>query len=174
MNLPDTPVGLCRLIGQVRSEIVVSIERALTAAGIGLNFSQFLTLKRLGEEGPMTPSELAPVLGCTTGALTRLLDKLEHLGYLRRVPHPSDRRSLRLELTRSGRAIRSNMVACAEAAAKRAFTDLSGAERRQLHGLLLRVLNRSQSPRRSMRPVPPVPDLTLAAAEPRRKARVQK
>ncbi len=150
---PDTPVGLCRLIGQVRTEIVLIVERALTAAGVELNFSQFLALKRLGEDGSMTPSELAPILGCTTGALTRLLDKLERLGYLQRVPHPNDRRSLRLELTPSGREIHTRMVACADAAAKRAFSDITRSERRELHSLLIRVLNHPHGERQ--RPVGP-------------------
>lgn len=135
------PFGLCRLIGQIRAEIVLGIERALADAGVALNFSQFLALKRLGEDGPMAPGELARILNYNPGALTRLLDKLEKLGYLRRVPDPDDRRALRLELTASGRDIHARMIACGNAAAERAFADITPAERHQLHGLLVRVLN---------------------------------
>ncbi|TAN08982.1 MAG: MarR family transcriptional regulator [Rhodanobacteraceae bacterium] len=137
---PETPFGLCRLIGQIRGEIVLGIEQALTDAGVGLNFSQFLALKRLGENGPMAPGELARSLNYNPGALTRLLDKLEHLGYLQRVPDPNDRRALRLELTAAGSEIRKRMLACSDAAAERAFTDVSDAEQRALHHLLTRVL----------------------------------
>jgi DNA-binding MarR family transcriptional regulator len=138
---PEAPLGLCRLIGQIRGEIVLALEQALAATGVDLNFTQFLALKRLGEAGPMAPSELARTLNYNPGALTRLLDKLEQSGYLERVPDPTDRRALRLELTASGRAVRQRMLACGNAAAERAFADITRAERRQLRGVLTRVLD---------------------------------
>lgn len=136
----ETPFGLCRLIGQTRSEIVLGIERALVTTGVELNFSQFLALKRLGDEGSMAPGELARSINYNPGALTRVLDKLEQLGYLQRVPDPGDRRALRLELTAAGRDVHARMIACGNAAAERAFGDFTPAERRQLHRLLSRVL----------------------------------
>lgn len=136
----ETSLGLCRLIGQIRGEIVLGIERALVETGVELNFTQFLALKRLGESGPLAPGELARVINYNPGALTRLLDKLERLGYLQRIPDPSDRRSLRLELTDAGREVRARVIACASAAAESAFADITHAEQRQLHGLLERVL----------------------------------
>lgn len=147
---PETPLGLCRLIGATRTEIVLGIERALVATGVELNFSQFLALKRLGEHGPMAPGELARNLNYNPGALTRLLDKLEQAGYLERVPDPADRRALRLELTATGRAVNARMIACGNAAADRAFGDFTPAERRQLHGLLVRVLDHLRAQRESL------------------------
>lgn len=137
----QTPFGLCRLIGQIRGEVVLGIEQALGEAGVGLNFSQFLALKKLGEDGPMAPGELARILTYSPGAMTRLLDKLEQLGYLQRVPDPNDRRALRLELTPPGFEIHKRMIACGNAAAERAFGEISDRERQQLHGLLTRVLS---------------------------------
>lgn len=137
----QTPFGLCRLIGQIRGEIVLGIEQALVEAGVGLNFSQFLALKKLGEDGPMAPGELARILTYSPGAMTRLLDKLEQLDYLQRVPDPNDRRALRLELTPSGIEIHKRMIVCGNAAAERAFAEISNPERQQLHGLLTRVLD---------------------------------
>lgn len=134
-----SPLALCRRIGEARGELLIVIENALAEAGMALNFSQFLALKRLGEKGAMLPSELARTLRYSPGALTRLLDKLEHLGYLRRVPHPSDRRALHLELTAAGQQIRRRSVACAEAAAQDAFAELGVAERQQLDLLLQRL-----------------------------------
>lgn len=120
---------------------MLGIEQSLFDAGVELNFSQFLALKKLGEEGPMAPGELSRVLNYNSGALTRLLDKLEHMGYLQRAPDPNDRRALRLELTASGREIHKRMIVCSNAAADRAFAEISKAERRQLRSLLLRVLD---------------------------------
>lgn len=137
----ETPFGLCRLVGQVRGEIVLGMERALAAADLDLNFSQFLALKKLGESGEMAPGELARVLNYNPGAMTRLLDKLEQLGYLQRVPDPNDRRALRLELTAAGRAVHTRILGCGTAAAERAFAQISRAEQHQLHQLLTRVLD---------------------------------
>ncbi|MGH8116368.1 MAG: MarR family winged helix-turn-helix transcriptional regulator [Rhodanobacteraceae bacterium] len=136
----ETPFGLCRLIGQTRTEIVLAIERALLAEGVELNFSQFLALKRLGDDGPMAPGELARSLNYNPGSLTRLVDKLEQFGYLERAPDPVDRRALRLELTAAGREVHARMIASGNAASGRAFADISTDERRQLHDVLIRVL----------------------------------
>ena len=143
----QTPFGLCRLIGQIRGEIVLGIEQALNDAGVELNFSQFLALKKLGEDGPMAPGELARILAYSPGAMTRLLDKLEHLGYLQRAPDPDDRRALRLALTASGREIHARILACGNAASERAFSKITRAERRHLHDVLVRVLHHMQDER---------------------------
>lgn len=43
-------------------------------------------------EGPSAPSDLAERLGLTTGAITKVLDRLERAGYVSRSADPSDRR----------------------------------------------------------------------------------
>jgi DNA-binding MarR family transcriptional regulator len=47
--------------------------------------------------GPMTPGELGARTGLTTGPTTRLIDRLEAAGYVRRVPSPDDRRKVIVE-----------------------------------------------------------------------------
>jgi hypothetical protein len=42
--------------------------------------------------GPATPGWLAEKTGLTTGAVTGMIDRLEHAGYVRREPDPEDRR----------------------------------------------------------------------------------
>ncbi|MBS0383529.1 MAG: MarR family transcriptional regulator [Proteobacteria bacterium] len=147
---PESSFGLCRLIGQVRGEIVLGIEQALVDAGLELNFSQFLALKKLGDTGPTTPGELARALNYNPGAMTRLLDKLEQLGYLQRVPDPTDRRALQLELTPAGRDVHARMIAGGNAAAERAFSDINQDERRQLHDLLVRLLEHLRAERQRL------------------------
>jgi DNA-binding MarR family transcriptional regulator len=44
--------------------------------------------------GPSAPSHLAAQLGLTTGAMTKVLDRLEHGGYISRSADPSDRRRI--------------------------------------------------------------------------------
>ena len=88
----DRSFQLCRLIGRLRAEFVDAVEQEMGRQGVELNFTQFVALKLLGHEEPMTPVELARALHYNPGALTRLLDKLEQRGYLKRVPDPDDRR----------------------------------------------------------------------------------
>jgi len=45
-------------------------------------------------DGPAAPSDLAARLGLTTGAITKVLDRLERAGYLSRSADPSDRRRI--------------------------------------------------------------------------------
>ncbi|SDQ81828.1 MarR family winged helix-turn-helix transcriptional regulator [Microbacterium sp. cf332] len=58
------------------------------------------------------PGDVAKYLGISTASTTSLLDRLESSGYLRRVPHPSDRRSVYLEPTeRADEEVRTTLSA---------------------------------------------------------------
>ena len=46
----------------------------------------------LFDEGPAPAGRLAELTGLTTGAVTRMIDRLERAGYVRREPDPRDRR----------------------------------------------------------------------------------
>jgi len=136
----DRSFQLCRLVGRLRAEFVFEVEQEMGRQGVDLNFTQFLALKLLGHEEPMTPVELARALHYNPGALTRGLDKLEKRGYLERVPDPDDRRALRLELTAPGKALRKRATGCRAAGAGRTLDCTTTRERRQRHGGLSRVL----------------------------------
>lgn len=136
----DKSFQLCRLIGRFRAEFVTAVELEMGRQGVDLNFTQFLALKLLGHEERLTPVELARALHYNPGALTRLLDKLEDRGYLKRVPDPDDRRALRLDLTVQGKALRKRVIGYCDAIAERAFDTTTAHEREQLHGVLVRVL----------------------------------
>lgn len=136
----DRSFQLCRLIGRLRAEFVDAVEHDMTRQGVDLNFMQFLALKLLGHEDTATPVQLARALHYNPGALTRLLDKLEQRGYLKRIPDPDDRRALRLELTSQGKALRKRVIGYCDAVACRMFEGTTLREREQLHGVLSRVL----------------------------------
>lgn len=52
--------------------------------------------------GPKTMSELAEAEQVRLPTMTRIVRGLETMGLVRRVPHPSDRRSVRVEMTPPG------------------------------------------------------------------------
>jgi DNA-binding MarR family transcriptional regulator len=47
----------------------------------------------------VTPSSIAAHLGISTASTTKLLDRLAAGGHVRRLPHPTDRRSLAIEVS---------------------------------------------------------------------------
>ena len=61
---------------------------------VGMNPTDLESLDILARNGPMTAGRLAELTGLTTGAITGLVDRLEHRGYARRERHPNDRRSV--------------------------------------------------------------------------------
>ncbi|SHO65245.1 MarR family winged helix-turn-helix transcriptional regulator [Algoriphagus zhangzhouensis] len=63
---------------------------------------QWLVMKNLSENGPMSQTELAGLVFKDHPTLTRIIDLLSKKGYVERVPHPQDRRSFQLHLTDSG------------------------------------------------------------------------
>jgi DNA-binding MarR family transcriptional regulator len=67
---------------------------AVAARRIGAPPVEFKAMDHLHEAGELTPGQLADRLALTTGAVTALIDRLERLGWVRREPHPSDRRSI--------------------------------------------------------------------------------
>lgn len=49
---------------------------------------------------PLSPKQIINHLGLSSGSGTALLDRLEGQGFIKRIPHPSDRRSVLIEVNR--------------------------------------------------------------------------
>ncbi|MEW2288479.1 MarR family transcriptional regulator [Streptomyces sp. NPDC047841] len=75
----------------------VGLQGLASAEAAGLHSSEWYALSLLGREGSLTSGELATRTGLTTGATTRLIDRLERAGYARRTPDPTDRRRVHVE-----------------------------------------------------------------------------
>ncbi len=67
----------------------------------GLSPTDLETLGFLEQEGPMTAGRLAQLTGLTTGAVTRMVDRMEAAKYVRRRDDPADRRRVVVELNRA-------------------------------------------------------------------------
>jgi DNA-binding MarR family transcriptional regulator len=73
--------------------------RSALASGAGISPTDLDALEHLEAAGPLTQRELGTRLALTSGAITMLVDRLERAGWVRRRPHPSDRRSVLVELS---------------------------------------------------------------------------
>src|SRR5213075_2460836 len=68
------------------------------AIRFGLSESDIETLEQLIDMGATTAGKLSELTGLTSGAVTRVIDRLEQAGFVRRVPDPADRRRVVVEL----------------------------------------------------------------------------
>jgi DNA-binding MarR family transcriptional regulator len=75
-----------RLTGQA-----VLLSQAI-AERVGMHPTDLESLGLLFDEGPLTAGRLAELTGLSTGAVTRLVDRLERAGYVQRQRDPADRR----------------------------------------------------------------------------------
>ena len=86
----------------IRSLRHVNFERSFfgqtVAIRFGLSESDVEALEVLIDTGAATAGRLSDVMGLTTGAVTRVVDRLEQAGYVRRVPDPADRRRVIVEV----------------------------------------------------------------------------
>lgn len=58
----------------------------------------------------VTPKDIAHAVGISSASTTKLVDRLIAAGHLTRGPHPSDRRTVRIEVTESTRQTASNTI----------------------------------------------------------------
>src|SRR5215831_596072 len=81
-----------RVAGSLRA-LSTEIDRLDQAAAdrYGLNRTDMRALDIISAAAPLAPTDLARRLGFTTGGVTTVLDRLEHAGYVRRTPDPTDR-----------------------------------------------------------------------------------
>ncbi len=68
------------------------------AIRLGLSESDIDALELLIDTGAATAGKLSEVMGLTSGAVTRVVDRLEQAGYVRRVTDPADRRRVVIEV----------------------------------------------------------------------------
>ncbi|MFJ8025756.1 MarR family winged helix-turn-helix transcriptional regulator [Streptomyces sp. NPDC096311] len=73
---------------------------------IGLHPSQELVMRRLWEHGAMRQVDLGELVHSDAATMTRTVQRLERAGLVRRIPSPSDKRSVIVEPTDAGLALR--------------------------------------------------------------------
>src|SRR6058998_2393191 len=111
-NLRSADIHPCRSRCQAMNrETIDSVLRSLrrvnlqgsffgqtVAIRFGLSESDIEALELLIDSGAATAGRLSDLMGLTTGAVTRVIDRLEQAGYVRRVPDPNDRRRVIVEV----------------------------------------------------------------------------
>lgn len=96
---------IAREVWRAMSDLVLDHQRRREVSeAVGMRFGRVRAIRRIARR-PMSMSELAAALEIDRPNATVLVDDLEQQGYLRRRPHPTDRRTRLVEATRRGRAL---------------------------------------------------------------------
>ena len=82
-----------------RRDLASARHRAAMSRRLGLSDSEMLAVAHLAQHGRLSPSALAQLLDLSSGGITALVQRLESAGHLVRRPHPTDRRSVLVELS---------------------------------------------------------------------------
>ncbi|GAA3909815.1 MarR family transcriptional regulator [Streptomyces gulbargensis] len=103
---------------------------------LGLYPGQELMMMRLWDSGAARQSELIRFLGVDPSTVTKMLQRLEQCGYVRRGPDPADRRAVRVESTEKGDALRAGVEGAWSDLERTSLAGLSPAESTELARLL--------------------------------------
>ena len=133
--------SLGRLLGRVKMEMGEAIDREL--APFDISAAQFVILVALATGEADSASALCKGISYDPGAMTRMIDRLEQKGLIRRSDHPDDRRRVGLELTAEGKAVYPKLLAATVTVQNRFLRGFSKTEVRQLESLLKRMLANS-------------------------------
>lgn len=111
-----------------RAARILQVRLESELAPEGLTRLMWLVLSGIGDEDITTPSAMAEAIGITRPATSRLLARMEAMGLVARSEGPGDGRSVRLGLTRAGRAMLTRLRPKVEAVRTHFASKLSGAE----------------------------------------------
>ena len=103
-------------------------------------FSLIVSLRRAGEPYAMRPTDIYRQSLITSGAATNRIDRVSKLGLVRRVPDPSDRRGIIVELTPTGKTLADRAIDLQFAMLDERLSALTRSERAQLSALLSKLL----------------------------------
>ncbi|HEX4523469.1 MAG TPA: MarR family transcriptional regulator [Casimicrobiaceae bacterium] len=133
----DPHTGLGRLLGQVKMELMDALDREL--APLDITSAQYVILVTLAE-APDSASGLCKGVSYDPGAMTRMIDRLERKGLVRRIRCPDDRRRINLELTPEGKAVYPRLIESVVTVLNRYLRGFSKDEIIQFEGFLKRML----------------------------------
>lgn len=129
-------------IGGLLSRVKMKLMDALDAElePLGISSAQYVILVNLAS-GVDSASGLCRSVSYDPGAMTRMIDRLEKKGLVRRVPCSEDRRVMRLALTQEGKTVYPRLVERAAKVLNDRLRGFTHDEVRLLESLLERMLN---------------------------------
>jgi DNA-binding MarR family transcriptional regulator len=141
---PDLDVSPIGVIGRI-SRASRRLERVLARnfARFGLTNASYDVLASLRRAGPpyrLSPTQLYHSLMISSGTMTNRIDQLERAGLVTRLPDPTDRRGVMVELTPQGRELVDAVVEAHAATELGLVSVLTDEEKECLSATLRKLL----------------------------------
>ena len=130
--------GIGRLMTRVKGEMMDRLDREL--APLDITAAQYVILVMLKNGEIDSASRLCQGVSYDPGAMTRMIDRLERKGLVKRVRSPQDRRKVIIALTGDGEAIYPKLIEASVRTINHFLRGFTGEDARQLEGLLKRML----------------------------------
>lgn len=139
----ETP-GLLFILNRLRRELHAALEAGLASDkvlfSLELTPAQFAIVAALATAEATSSTDLCERTAYDAGAMTRMLDRLQAKGLIRRRRSLEDRRVVHLELTEKCRTGLPRMRQASTEVVERALRGFSSAEVRELQSYLSRLL----------------------------------
>ena len=130
------------LISQIKHTSDRVSEKALREQGLeDFNGAQGKLLYVLWQTDGISSSELADKAGLAPTTLTAMLDRMEQSGLVKRIPHETDRRRLRITLTQKSKKLKAQYDEYSESMTRAYYKGFSENEIKKFERLLSRVLD---------------------------------
>ncbi len=138
----DEGLSVGYLLGRARASLLSALDARLRR--FELTGMQFAVLKHIAEGSARTAAELCRFMQYDTGAMTRIVDRLEERGLVRRERSREDRRTVVLRLAPAGRTQLPRFAAVASGVLEAHLTGFSATEVAALKGYLGRMIENGQ------------------------------
>jgi MarR family transcriptional regulator, multiple antibiotic resistance protein MarR len=126
------------LLAQLRARQVSAVDAE--SAAYDITAAQWSTLLYIGNGHGRTAAELCRRTSCDTGSMTRMLDRLEEKGLIRRCRSTEDRRVANIEFTAAGAELFPKLPSIAIRVLNRHLRGFTRDEVDQLKSFLRRML----------------------------------
>lgn len=143
----DLNGSLAPLLSQVRMAMLSGVDeeflRDTEVASLEVTAAQFVIIANLLKGHANSACELCKYMDYDRGAMSRMIDRLESKGLLRRVPLAHTRRTMALEVTDAGKAAFPKMQACLAKVVNRLLKGVTKTQVREVERTLKRMLANS-------------------------------
>jgi DNA-binding MarR family transcriptional regulator len=139
--------SLAPLLSQVRMAMLDGMDQEFLrdedVAALEVTAAQFVIIANVLKGHANSACELCKFMDYDRGAMSRMIDRLETKGLLRRVPLAHTRRTMALEVTEAGKAAFPKMQLCLNKVVNRLLTGVTKSQVREVERTLKRMLANS-------------------------------
>lgn len=107
----------------------------------GFSVSEWRVMSTLAGGKPMSIGRIAEISVTKQPTVTRLLDRMEALGHVERVPHDTDRRVTLIRITESGQTLMSQLIEQAHIHERLVLAPLGRARAEELRNTLKTLID---------------------------------